>query len=197
MNSPKYAADKKEILYPIDDQLLYSNPILHEMTIRSEVPFESSWIDGEELSDVLEVWDFCCVYKGALKLNKIPIEVFYASINSAKRNKIIEDILCGIARCLLSEYDDKNDDEYIRFPVYIALKSAHLVPSCWPGIIYLLLTSKKYHKTLLPTQIEQANILRALSNPVFYQLSLSEKLKVCFYPDFGILSKMHVVPSVH
>jgi DDT domain len=158
--------------------LLYSNPILHELTISSEVPYESAWIDGDELSDVLEVWDFCCIYKGALKLNKMPIEVFYASINATKRTKLVEDILCGITRCLLNEYDDKNDDEYIRFPVYIAIKSAHLVSSCWPGIAYLLLMSKKYHKTLLSSQVEQANTLRTLSNAVFYQLPLVEKLKV-------------------
>jgi len=134
-------------------------------------------MDGTTLKDALEVWDFCCLYKNALKIPKMTIELFCASVMLNKRSKLVEDILISFGRSLLSEFDETNE-EYMRYPVYVAIKSASLISACWPAIIYLVLTNKKFAKTLLPNQKAKAEEVRLLTTSSFYEMQYAEKLKV-------------------
>lgn len=178
ITSPQYSSKADTIQYPIEDTLLYENLQLHEISIPQNVPYDISWIDTTVLGDVLEVWDFCALYKDALLMKSYPFEQFYASIISPNRNTLIESIILAYTKAFIITISDDNDNAYIGEPIFIALKAKDEINEYWPAIVYLVLKVKEFYKFLTPLQVSELENIRTLTNTTFYQMPYQNKLGI-------------------
>ena len=147
-NYPEFVKNNK-IMYPIEDSLLRTMPELHEYSAVPK-PIPAPISDEESAADILEIWNFCMIFKSVLRIGTFTLAELQLALNS--ENEEDSCLVTHLIQAFVDEYvkDVKKFNEkdlYTSFAILLLEMSDNLY-MCPIEATSLIFKIKKYRRCI-------------------------------------------------
>lgn len=167
-----------KILYPIDDLLLYQDPLLHHVTLTPPRPMPRKYsIPPHLLGDLLYITDFIWTFREIFQLAPFTLDKLYSDLCKHEETNLLREILMSLARIILENSLNREAEAQLMPDSHLTLLCKlfelydinNIVPVC-----YLTLLGELLRSPLLKIYAEDSKELAHLAKHKLAMTSIED-----------------------
>jgi hypothetical protein len=139
-----------KIHYPIDDNLIYLDPLLHQVILAEPKPQPTELgIPAHLLGELLFITDFIWTFKDVVAVSPFTVNQLYNELNTRQESPLLRELLMGLVKVIIESCLSKETETQLVEDSHLALLSKlsdhfdifKIVPCCYLTLLGELLRS--------------------------------------------------------
>lgn len=145
-------SNNSKVRYPILDEELYSNPVLHNLNpcMFNKPSHTASLIPEKYFNKIFKIWDFINTFRDHINISKFSPYQLYYSLNSNCENNLLSEVHISLLCILLEDItsdttqDEDNSADMIKLAINKYTDKRNILNKTWTEFLRIIIQSDMF-----------------------------------------------------